>query len=91
MKENCEVIRDLIPLYVDDVCSAESKKMVENHLKNCNECKEILETIKKDEKSKNSIEKETMTSFYKKIKKSKIKTVIISLIVLLNFSKDFLR
>jgi len=81
MKENCEVIRDLIPLYVDDVCSAESKKMVENHLKNCNECKEILETIKKDEKSKNSIEKETMTSFYKKIKKSKIKTVIISLIV----------
>lgn len=81
MKKNCEVIKDLIPLYADDVCSAESKKMVENHLKNCNECKEILETIKKDEKSKNSIEKETMTSFYKTIKKRKIKAVIISLIV----------
>lgn len=81
MKEDCEIIRDLLPLYADDVCSIESKKIVENHLKNCNECKEILETIKKDEKEKNSVEKDTLTNFYSKIKKSKIKAVIISLIV----------
>lgn len=81
MKESCEIIRDLLPLYAEDVCSTESKKMVENHLKDCNECNKILETIKKDEKNKNSVEKEAMTGFYNKIKKSKIKAVVISLIV----------
>ena len=81
MKKDCEIIRDLLPLYTDDICSIESKKLVENHLKDCNECKDILKTIRKGENSKNSVEKETMANFYNKIKKSKIKAIIISLIV----------
>ena len=35
----CEIIRDLIPLYLDDVCSEESKKLVEDHLSECKECR----------------------------------------------------
>ena len=38
MNKDCEIIRDLLPLYVDDVCSTETKELVEKHLKNCNEC-----------------------------------------------------
>ena len=38
----CEVIRDLLPLYHDDVCSEESKKLVEGHLASCENCREEL-------------------------------------------------
>ena len=27
----CEIIRDLIPLYLDKVCSEDSRKLVEEH------------------------------------------------------------
>lgn len=39
MKIPCNVIRDLLPLYHDDVCSEESKDMVEEHLSECNDCR----------------------------------------------------
>ena len=28
----CEIIKDLIPLYLDNVCSEDSRKLVEDHL-----------------------------------------------------------
>lgn len=39
---NCEVIQDLLPLYHDDVLSAESCKIVGEHLQTCERCKETL-------------------------------------------------
>ena len=38
----CEVIRDLLPLYHDGVCSEESKMLVEEHLASCEGCREEL-------------------------------------------------
>lgn len=45
MKLNCEIIRDLLPLYSDKVCSEESKAAVEEHLKECEPCREELKAI----------------------------------------------
>ena len=47
MNKDCEIIKDLIPLYVDDVCSTETKEFVEKHLKNCNECQKIFAPMEK--------------------------------------------
>ncbi len=44
----CDVIRDLLPLYIDDVCSEKSKLLVEEHLAECEECRYCLEDMKKD-------------------------------------------
>ncbi|MEO4055176.1 zf-HC2 domain-containing protein [Solibacillus sp. CAU 1738] len=44
-KVSCEIIRDMLPLYYDSVCSDESKRMVEEHLAKCNNCKMELEKI----------------------------------------------
>ena len=81
MNKDCEIIKDLLPLYVDDVCSTETKEFVEKHLKNCNECQKIFETMEKDENNKNSDEKESIKNFNNKIKRNKIKAVVISLII----------
>lgn len=40
---NCSMVQDLIPLVVDDVCSAESREAVLEHIKTCETCKKIYE------------------------------------------------
>ena len=42
----CDLVQDLLPLYLDDACSASSKKMVEEHLAECEMCREVSEKLK---------------------------------------------
>lgn len=63
---SCEVIQDLIPLYVEDMLSEDSKKLVETHLDECEECREYLETLR----TMNSLPIETDTQPLKKIQKN---------------------
>lgn len=46
MKISCDVIRDLLPLYAEDMVSAGSKKMVEEHLQECPSCVKALNEIR---------------------------------------------
>ena len=47
----CDVIKDLIPLYYDDVASEGSRELVDEHLKDCAGCREIWDKMKDDYKS----------------------------------------
>ncbi|MDF2845688.1 MAG: hypothetical protein K0R00_4114 [Herbinix sp.] len=38
MNNQCNVVRDLLPLYCDNICSEESKLLIEEHLSSCKEC-----------------------------------------------------
>lgn len=49
MNKECEIIRDLLPLYVDDACSAPSREIIDEHLKGCPECTAYLEAIRASE------------------------------------------
>lgn len=48
MNLSCEVIQDLLPLYHDDVCSEESRKIVEQHIATCAACKDVLHGLKEE-------------------------------------------
>lgn len=39
----CEIVRDLIPLYCDGLCSDETKAAVDEHVAGCEDCKKLLE------------------------------------------------
>lgn len=43
---NCNIVKDLIPLYIDGCCSEESEKAVEEHIRDCDDCKRLLEDMK---------------------------------------------
>lgn len=43
---NCNIVKDLIPLYIDGCCSEESEKVVEEHIRDCGDCKRLLEDMK---------------------------------------------
>ena len=80
MEIKCNVIQDLLPLYVDNACSKESADMVTEHLESCSECKELYdkmcslneENILKDEFN------DVITRYKKSIRRKK--RFIISLI-----------
>ena len=43
MKITCDVIKDLAELYVDNMLSDDSKRIVEEHILGCQKCKEYIE------------------------------------------------
>ena len=49
MNHDCDVIRDLLPLYADDACSRKSREMVEEHLQECSDCRELLHMLQEEE------------------------------------------
>ena len=44
-KYPCGLVRDLLPLYRDNVCGEESRRIVEAHLAECADCPKILEQL----------------------------------------------
>lgn len=46
MTISCDLVKDLLPLYHDGICSENSKQLVEEHLSECGNCKSILAKIK---------------------------------------------
>ena len=43
---NCNIIKDLLPSYIDELCSTESKQLIEEHFKECESCKNLYEQTK---------------------------------------------
>lgn len=41
-KVRCDVIQDLMPLYIEYMCSAESRKLVEAHMAECESCRQAF-------------------------------------------------
>lgn len=67
-KISCDVCKDLITLYVDNLCSNQSKELVEEHLRGCVDCTDTYEAMKGkivipalDESEKNKTEEFNMT------------------------------
>lgn len=42
----CGIIKDLLPLYIDDVCSREGRQAVESHLEECVSCRACYEAMR---------------------------------------------
>ena len=46
MKLSCDIIRDLLPLYAEELASADSREAVEGHLLGCESCRKAYEDMK---------------------------------------------
>ena len=86
MKISCRVIQDLLPLYAEKMTSDESNLLIEEHIADCNKCKNMLNSIKVNIiKNKPDTEDSVSLKFIQKnIKKRKVKAIgFVSLIVFL--------
>lgn len=98
-EKECSIVQDLLLNYVDGVLSSDSKEFVEVHTRECKNCQEKLEELKKDmEENEKSEEKEVdyLKNVKKKIhKKNKVIiivgvilaiTIILNIAVFINYS-----
>ena len=87
-KINCNVIQDILPLYIDDTVSDDTKELVEEHLQNCEICQRVYHETKADLENDMKLSAQTKESsngandlknFSKFLKKRKIKTLLVSI------------
>lgn len=45
MSKQCDIVRDILPLYVDGACSEASAEMVKEHLNACADCNAIYQKL----------------------------------------------
>ena len=80
MNISCDIIKDLLPLYHDSICSEESKNAVEEHLKCCESCRDELRTMDSDlpitGRAENLAEAKAVQDLSKRWKKGMIKSVL---------------
>lgn len=73
MKIKCNVVRDLLPLYVDDVVSEESRELVDEHMKACGECRDYCRALRESEKP---IPREEFSGELEPLKKIKRRNIL---------------
>ncbi len=85
MNNECEIVKDLLPLYADDICSDSSKQLVEEHISTCTDCKQELEDYRYNigDGYEKIDEKKIISDFSRKLKIRNLKKVIISVVLCL--------
>ena len=63
----CEIIRDLIPMYIDKTASDETAEQVELHLAGCEECKKYYDACVRAEKKTRNLSKKTVEAAMKEV------------------------
>ena len=79
MKLNCNIVDDLLPLYLEDICSGDSKAALEEHIQDCPACGEKMARMRDgrihpDEKTQES--KFPIVSYARKVKRHRIRVGI---------------
>lgn len=88
MKTHCDIINDLLPVYCDGVCSEESKTAVEEHLQECEACREKYNLMNVDFVNKTDVQDENkeVKAISKAVRKIQKKYILIGCLIVLSFS-----
>ncbi len=91
MKKECEIVKDLLPIYVEgkNQITTTTKDFIENHIKNCKECNDMLQFLLQQQEG-NSIEDSQEFDFLKKcnqkIRIFKTIAIILSIFIICTWS-----
>lgn len=90
MNKECEITRDLIPLYIDHIASDASRDYVEEHVAHCPECQKILNDMQSHitlpiDYSERLEEAKPITKLKKTINRKIIITATICVLIVLTF------
>ncbi len=82
-KKECEIVQDLLVSYADGILNPESKKLVEEHIKDCENCQLELKHVQDDSEAKENKEQIEL-DYLKKIRiRAKIKSILLASAILL--------
>lgn len=81
-KRDCKIVQDLLPNYIEKLTNEETNAFIEKHLNNCDDCKKILENMKKDLNVNMTSKDKKAVKYFKKYK-SKLKILKIAMVIIL--------
>ena len=86
MNIKCEVIKDLLPLYMDGVASEESCALIEDHLKECEDCRQYLDLLQEDLPDVSEVSLADETASLRKIKRRLRRNRVLVVLVTMVFA-----
>ena len=91
MKNECKIVSDLFPLYLENLVCEETEEFVENHLSECESCKKEFEALKNGDDLKEVFKEDTtrpvedIKPFKKIMKKMNLQVHSISYLLIVFF------
>lgn len=82
MNITCNIIKDLLPLYAEDMVSEDSKALVDDHLCSCDSCTKELAELKKAPKVPVEVETTSLKRVEDTIRKKKLLTAVTAVMTL---------
>ena len=86
MKISCNMIRDILPLYVEDMASQDTRDLVEEHIASCENCKKRLEEMRTFEEPPVDTDIAPLRNIQNTLRKKKLQTIILSVMATLVFA-----
>lgn len=86
MKISCNVIRDILPLYAEDMASQDTRDLVEDHTASCENCKKRLEEMRTFEEPPVDTDIAPLRNIQNTLRRKKLQTIIFSILVTLVFA-----
>ncbi|MDO5400408.1 MAG: zf-HC2 domain-containing protein [Eubacteriales bacterium] len=84
MKISCDIIRDLLPLYAENMTSRASNDMVDEHLRACDGCRQFLSDLRRPAEFDRELPVHTLTRVKKAIRKRRILTALLAVLILVS-------
>ena len=79
-KKDCKIIQDLLPSYSDGITSQETNNYIEDHLKNCVECRDTLKNMNKEIELNENIEQKEELKYLRGFKNRRNIIVVLSIL-----------
>lgn len=78
----CKIVQDLLPTYIENLTDSETNKFIENHIRDCTECENVLKDMNSElgETNLQRIYQEREIDYLKKIKRKNIILMSIAII-----------
>jgi hypothetical protein len=84
LSKKCSVVKDLLPMYKEDLTSEETNQFIEDHVESCKECQDYLEGIEKvlpTDESTGSIDDKSDQQLLNGVKRRMNNLILLSLLV----------
>ena len=78
MKNECSIVRDLLPLYAENMVSDDTAAFVAEHLKSCEFCRKEYEQIKEPKPTQKCNEAAPLQKLSRKLKMKRIQTIALT-------------
>lgn len=84
-KKECKIVQDILPTYIDKLTTKQTNEFIEEHVKDCEECTEILNNMKKDINFVDNKNQKKVVNVIKKYNKKMRNLKFILLVIILIF------